>query len=816
MHLTTKLNTVFLLVGPSMSGKTTFAKQLIQRLHRAGQARHLNLTISHLSSDENRRALLQNTDVDRHSAAMLEVSAQAFQMLFTELDVVTSYPVNHDFIVVDTTGLNEKFRDDVRNMAKARGYNVELVVFEYNKAEALKGIPEETHPLILGQLSRMKRDVLPNLKAREYTKRTKISQRSEQWWNDLVVEIENLRELDGCLYHLAQNEGLAVIGDSHEHVEALTELLAKLDAIDPKLVKVHIGDYLDKGGNTEAMLKLMQHRSYEHGDIIIQGNHEAYVVRRLRGEIEPNLEIEERYITSLSVLKDRPDLKEILFDLWDNRTVPFLKVTSDMARTLYVTHAPCDEVHLGKLSPFAIRAQRNLYSKDRTQDYRLEYGFIFEQASAIRPLHVFGHVAHKAEQLNYKNKIFLDTGAVYGHKLTAMVYRNDRYDFVSVDAKSLDTTDKQLPNNATSPIKVERPFNIRDYDLDADEMRFVNGFVKRGAKFISGTMAPAPSTQTELEGLYAALDYYRKRGVNEVVLEPKYMGSRCQLYLFKGDLERCFAVSRNGYSISAERVPRLPSVLRHWLNWFEVNCPDDSEIVLDGELLPWSALGKGLIEDNFRSYGHLVGYELDQLTDPVLAGLEFPTKPDVSARKQDLADFFRTLSLYDKDIGDDQDQVPLEFKAFSILSLNGVGVAAQDRDEAFVFNLINRDGCVTVHLDSEEDVRLAHAFFNDLTVEQGMEGVVVKPRFPAVDVVPYMKVRNPEYLRLVYGYDYLSERRYSPLLRQKNITHKAKVSLKEWELGKQMLEARTEDQLKEAVVKMVGQLKVEKTLDPRL
>ncbi len=43
-----------------------------------------------------------------------------------------------------------------------------------------------------------------------------------------------------------------------------------------------------------------------------------------------------------------------------------------------------------------------------------------------------------------------------------------------------------------------------------------------------------------------------------------------------------------------------------------------------------------------------------------------------------------------------------------------------------------------------------------------MEGVVVKPPDPAVslyegkdkvDVVPYMKVRNPDYMRLIYGYD---------------------------------------------------------------
>lgn len=813
MQLTTKLNTVFILVGPSMSGKTTFAAELHKALHRDAAQRGMNYTASILSSDAYRHYLVGDFGADRHTPGMLEVSGQAFEMLFVDLKAITSFPVNHDFVIVDTTGMNERFRDDVREIAKARGYNVELIVFEYKKAEALRGVDPSHHPIVLKQLERMKRDVMPNLKSKAYAARTKISARSPTKWEDLTVDVVDAKDMFPCLLHLETGKGVAIIGDTHEHADALTELLAKLDAIDPTLQKVHVGDYLDKGGNTEAIIQLMAKRVVA-GDIIVRGNHEAYVVRRLRGEIEPNPEIEEKYITALKVLFERPDLQQIVFELYDHHSVPFLKISGDNARTLYVTHAPCDEVHLGKLSYDAVKAQRNLYSADRTRDYRLDYGFVFEQANGTGPLHVFGHVAHKAARLDYKNKIFLDTGAVYGNKLTAMVYRDSYYEFVSVDTKRLDTTDKELPADATQPMKVDKPFDIRDYNLDPKEIRFVNNFDKKGAKFISGTMAPAPSTSDKLEGLDAGLDYFRKRGVTEVVMEPKYMGSRCQLYLFRGRPEDGFAVSRNGYVIGRDRVPGLAELIEKETAKFEEwenTGGDAKEVILDGELLPWSALGKGLIDDQFRSYGQLAGWELEQLDVDELRALDFNTKPDHAARYSDLGAFFGTLSLYDKDVGTESNQVPLEFKAFSTLKVDGVECTGED--QAYAFRAVNSDPVLIVNLLTGEGEAEAKAFFDKLTVEQGMEGVVLKPRVPTEGVVPYMKVRNEEYLRLVYGYDY--PRRYAALCRQKNISNKTRVSLKEWELGKQMLTAEG-DAMKELVVKMIGQLNQEKTLDPRL
>lgn len=839
MYFTTRPNTVFLLVGPSMSGKSTFARALMRAVNRAAEARSFRFQTTILSSDEIRYDLLGRND-DRHAPSMLEMSKQAFDILMARYKALISYPVNHDFVVVDTTGMNEVFRDEIREAGLAQGYAVELITFEYDKAEALRNVPPRYHDAIKWQLDAMKKKVLPNLKASKYTKRTRIQEKSPTKWSDMVVSVENIDTLSNCLLYLAKDESVAIIGDVHEHSLGANAIISKLYDYKPKYT-VWVGDYLDKGHNTEFILRFMLSRTIA-GDIFVEGNHESYVARRLRGEIEPNPEIEEKYITSLALLQEREDLRKIFFEIYDNFTVPFLKITAQDGRTVFVTHAPCQEVHLGKLTAFARRAQRNLHRESKYKakpgeviDQRVDYEFIFDEANPIHPLHVFGHIAHSSTRLNYKNKIFLDTGAVYGNKLTAFVYKNNNYEFVSVATERQDTTEQTLNADATSPIKVVKEFDIREYDLDERDFRFLNNFIKNEAKYISGTMVPAPKTETELESLEAALDYYAVRNVEQVILEPKYMGSRSQLYLFKGAPEKSFMTSRNGYKIYADRVPGLQELMDKEYEKYFNSVGDDGlickeSLILDGELLPWSALGKDLIDRQFTAYEVLVAHELNTLeNDEWFAKLEFDdltelkgkerffrSKPDVHAKQGDLSKFRVALSHYS------QAATKLEFRAFSVLSVDGKDW--MDKDQSSVFAAINDDTYMTLFTedllgeDREDALILPRKFYSELTTDRNMEGVVVKPLVYTKEmeergVLPYMKVRNEEYLRLVYGYDYHS--RYEKLRQQKNIVGKSKLSMTEYRLGRAMLTAEP-NKLKEAVVKMIASIKDEKKLDPRL
>ena len=85
----------------------------------------------------------------------------------------------------------------------------------------------------------------------------------------------------------------------------------------------------------------------------------------------------------------------------------------------------------------------------------------------------------------------------------------------------------------------------------------------------------------ELESLARGLDYYKDQGIEHVVLQPKYMGSRCDIYLFR-DLERCYAASRNGYRISGID---LSSVYERSLERFSPHMQTEGieMMLLDGE-----------------------------------------------------------------------------------------------------------------------------------------------------------------------------------------------------------------------------------------
>lgn len=82
-------------------------------------------------------------------------------------------------------------------------------------------------------------------------------------------------------------------------------------------------------------------------------------------------------------------------------------------------------------------------------------------------------------------------------------------------------------------------------------------------------------------------------------------------------------------------------------------------------------------------------------------------------------------------------------------------------------------------------------------------------------MIPYLKVRNGEYLRLIYGYDYTDPERYQRLCKQKSITKKLNVSIREKILGEKMLISEENDRI-DLAIKLIGELRNEKDLDPRL
>ena len=815
--------TIVVLNGPTMCGKSTYARALTRLVIEHG------MKVVVLSSDQNRIQVLDRSAhasgrlpgnvQGRHSDAMMSVSRGAFEKLMLDLDVYSSFPVNTQFIIVDTTGFSEQFRKEVCELADRKRYRKLLVSFDYKYASdyVMDHFTAEEKDVVTKSASRFRQKVLPTLKASMFDERVRVKSRFST-----PVPKQGAEYFGSMDVTLLTEDHYAVIGDSHECVEELKELVTLIEAQPDKPTIIHIGDYLDKGNNTIEMVNYMHERVFTHGDHLIQGNHEAYVVRRLTGELTPQPEVEALHFPSLAVLQENEEAQKKLFDLW-KVSAPFYTIFPSVPGTLpvYVTHAPCSLSTIAKHDQNSLRDQRNYRIKDRTVSIYEDMSWLFKESDGNLPLHIFGHVSHsvtdiKHRNLKYKNRVFLDTGCVYGGKLTAaLVSGGDITRFISVNSKK---TYKESVLPTDLGFGPPRVFHMDDYDLSLGDIRLLNNMKESGAKFISGTMCPGPSTETEIEPLGAAFRFLESRGVKSVAVQTKHMGSRAQIYLFKGQPEKTFMTSRGGWKIKGLTGYTDEQFKQFLINEYFRFGDDRSgvflktgkdEVIVDCELMPWASLGGTWIEKTFEGYSQLIRDELVTLSqDSGLAELEdfvnakkLPGKLDHLNAYEDVLERYCILP---------RDGVGAYTEPFSILNNTFTGPNVPDD-----YRYLNRDtGCLEVTLGDEKMEALAHELFLKLTVEDLYEGVVLKPTCANPSNIPYLKVRSPEYLRLVYGYDYMD--RLPQLCRQKKIFGKLNLSIAEAKLGRQMLDTAAPEELPPLIVQMIGQIKQEQGLDPRL
>ncbi len=131
----------------------------------------------------------------------------------------------------------------------------------------------------------------------------------------------------------------------------------------------------------------------------------------------------------------------------------------------------------------------------------------------------------------------------------------------------------------------------------------------------------------------------------------------------------------------------------------------------------------------------------------------------------------------------------MNYKPFALLKIiyddGSEQIPEWKTSEQFAF--LSEDEALTLNLSDLGCFDEAQRFFSKLTMENHMEGVVIKPELWSGKTAPYMKLRNPDYLSIIYGYDYPFPHKYRKLLKQKNIKQKLRTSLTEYRLGLQML-----------------------------
>lgn len=806
------LHTVIILVGPSQSGKSTWAKLFKEKISSINP----QLRVSHLSTDSIRQELLGG-EFDRYSPQMFEASEAAFDLLFARLEANIRYPINQEFVIVDSTGLDFDFRKRVSEKAREHGYRSAIVAFDYSTSQYFEGLQGHAKNIVSRHVDVFKKQVLPKIQRKHYDYSLTVREKSDKYFKDLEINL-----LDYSLWNktfLEQyfdlKQPIAFVGDTHEHVDALKELISKL----PQNTQlVLLGDYLDKGSNTLAMIDYIE-QLVQAGAIIIKANHESFVYRRFKGQIDP-IHNEDELFPSYKVLTQYPEYQAKFFNLFEN-SLPFGRL-STYGKTIYATHSPCLNKSIGKLSEKEQKNQRNFHFNSRiNEDMVEELGFIEKEAKFSHPLHIFGHVAHKFKKMDYENKIWLDTGAVYGGKLSAyVVFPDGTHKFVSVNTKALTEGNllyyaKKQSDNKPDLVKVNElseknftPENIihalaEKYKLSQEDKYWLHAFHASGAQYVSGTMSPSCANETQLEPISTALDYFSKKGIEQVILEPKYMGSRLQLYLHKNQPELDFAITRNGNKASISKNISLISK-----KWHEILDPMEfwtNTIILDGELLPWSSIAQDLIDKDFKQYGVSVKHEIDNLVNDSTFN-QFSSILNLKEEQKGIQIYEEQLAIFAKNS-------PTEFKPFSILQVDGRTWVYEN--QAQIFNLLTpQDNSLIINLNDENKLQLAENFFNMLTLELDYEGVVVKPLVYKKGVAPYIKVRQENYLHLIYGHDYKVH--YEKKLRQKRIDRKLSLSISEFELGIRMLEAKTINERLDLACQIRFEINQENTLDPRL
>ena len=280
------------------------------------------------------------------------------------------------------------------------------------------------------------------------------------------------------------------------------------------------------------------------------GNHDQKLLRKLDGR---NVQITHGLDRSLAELEALPEAER----------AQLTKELRDFIRSL-ISHYVLDDgklvvAHAGLKENLQGRASgrvRNfaLYGETtgETDEYGLPVRHNWAEAYRGKALVVYGHTAiPEPEWLN--NTINIDTGCVFGGRLTALRY--PERELISVPAARVyaapvkpfltaeqDTAPLSAQQQADDLLRLEdvtgkrilatplrRSITIREENAIA-ALEVMSRFAvdPKWLIYLPPTMSPAETSQKAayLEHPEEALAYYRSRGVPRVVCEEKHMGSR--------------------------------------------------------------------------------------------------------------------------------------------------------------------------------------------------------------------------------------------------------------------------------------------------
>jgi protein phosphatase len=646
-----------------------------------------------------------------------------------------------------------------------------------------------------------------------------------------------------------------IIGDVHGCAEELEALLRQLGyaiemteqpdtgfryRVTPPAGRkaVFVGDLVDRGPSVGDTLRLAMDMVESGVALCVLGNHEAKVEKWLRSR---DVQI-------------KHGLDKTIADL-DAGGEPFKRRVKTFIGRL-VSHYMLDGgslaiAHAGIKAEMQNRASGEIRSfclygetTGETDEFGLpvRHNWASEYRGDTRV--VYGHTpVVETEWLN--NTLCIDTGCVFGGKLTALRYpemeivaeparavhsepvrplapqrsalttqqeHDDTLDFADVNGKRILTT------------RYSHSITVREENAAAALEVMVRFAVDpRWLIYLPPTMSPSETSERDgyLEHPAEAIDFYKRSGMKVAICEEKHMGSRAVLVVAQDPevARRRFGVTsgeqgmiytRTGRQFFAGRVQTQAAVARA-ATALEVSGLfrdlDTDWVCLDAEIMPWSAKAQSLIEQQYGPVGAAArtGLALAQAAakQAVARGVDVGALPGVlGARAERVERFSAAVRQYCWPVtGLDG----VKIAPFHILAAEGRVFSSEPHTWHMVTlaRLAEHDVLFQVtrtrevDLDDASSIADAVGWWAAMTEAYG-EGMVVKPptvlartvateKGPGRIVQPAIKCRGRDYLRIIYGPDYDAPEHLARL-RKRGLGAKRSLAIREFTLGLEALD----------------------------
>ncbi|PKK89267.1 MAG: polynucleotide kinase-phosphatase [Candidatus Wallbacteria bacterium HGW-Wallbacteria-1] len=621
-----------ILIGPSGSGKSTFA------------LKHFKVT-EVLSSDYC-RAMVSDDETNQ------TVTREAFELLHF---IIRKRLALGKMTVIDATNVKPDDRKPLVELAREYHCLPVAMVFDLPQRVCMERNRNRDDRnfgghVIRQQRSNMQRD-LRKLKWEGFRHIFTFREEHEvdaaqiervPLWNDRTDEtgpFDIIGDVHGCFdelcklfaslgYVLSENSATGALGSryySHPHGRKA----------------IFLGDLVDRGPRILDTCRLVYSMVETGNGLCVPGNHDIKLLRKLRGK---NVQITHGLAESLAEIdmlaadireKLRPELENFIDGLVSHYVLD--------KRKLVISHAGlCEKMQgrgSGKVRDFCLFGETTGETDEFGLPVRYNWAAEYRGSSMV----VYGHTpVPDPEWLN--RTVNIDTGCVFGGKLTALRYPEKEFVHVNAEkvyclpAKPLKgameppqgLTSQQIcdellhAENVTGKLLISTRLRSKISIAEANSMAALEAVSRFAVNpkwmiYLPPTMSPCETSNLPdyLEYPTEAFEYFRTKGIGRVVCQQKHMGSRAIVIVCRNEgvaLKR-FGIPQKSLGTVYTRTgkPFFADIgLEHGLLETVKNAMEASGfweefetdwVCLDCELMPWSAKAQQLIQQQYAAAG---------------------------------------------------------------------------------------------------------------------------------------------------------------------------------------------------------------------